>query len=455
MKKIFLIFALFLPIITIGQNVDSVTIRKVFIETLTNGKAYSWLQELTKEIGARLSGSPEAEKSVEWSRKKMMEAGADTVYLQEVIVPNWVRGSKESAFIIEANGNKTEVPVLALGNSVSTSPEGLAAEIIEVNDFTQLKILGKEKIAGKIIFYNTPFDETLINPFEAYSETVKYRWAGASEAAKYGAVGTVCRSLTNINDDFPHTGSMRYKDSIPKIPCCAISTNGANLLSRILRANKSTRFFFRQDCHFLDSAKSYNVIAEIKGRVLPKEYITVGAHLDSWDVGEGAHDDGAGIVQSIEIIRTLKALNLKPRRTIRIVAFMNEENGLRGGKKYAQEARDNNEKHIAAIESDAGGYAPIGFGMTMTDEQKNKVKRYKDLFLPYGMYDFESEGDGADISELYILNVPRLGLLVSPQRYFEIHHAGSDTFDKVNKRELLLGSAAMASIAWLFALYGL
>lgn len=420
-----------------------------------NGKAYNWLRELTGNIGGRLSGSPQAAKAVLWAKEKMIEAGADTVYLQEVWVPHWVRGGKETGTIIETNGNKTSVPVCALGMSVATPSKGITAQLIEINDFEKLSRLGVENIKGKIVFFNYPFDESCISTFDAYADAVNFRWAGPSEAARYGAVATICRSMTNTTDDFPHTGSMHYNDSLPKIPCCAISTNAANLLSKIMKANNATQFYLKQDCQLLDSVLSYNVIGEIKGSEFPDQYISVGGHLDSWDICDGAHDDGAGVVQSIEMIRILKAINIKPRRTLRAVAFMNEENGLRGGKKYAAVALEKKEKHVAAIESDAGGFAPTGFGLNMDDDKKTLIAKWKPIFKPYGLFSFENEGDGADISALKNMNVPRLGLEVESQRYFDYHHAPSDTFDKVNKRELLLGAAAMTAMAYLLALYGL
>ncbi len=453
--KIIICLLLFVTLVSKGQNNDSIALRKIFTETLVNGKAYSNLRDLTKNIGARISGSPQAEKAVLWAKQKMIEAGADTVYLQEVMVPKWIRGEKEKGVIVEANGNKTTVPILALGNSIATPKEGITAQVIEINDFEDFKKLGAEKVKGKIVFFNYPFDEAKINPFEAYGDAVGFRWAGPSEAAKYGAIATVCRSMTNATDDFPHTGSMRYKDSIPQIPCCAISTRAADLLSRILRANNATKFFLKQDCHFMDSVLSYNVIGEIKGSEFPKEYVVVGGHLDSWDCGEGAHDDGAGIVQTIEMIRVLKAAKIKPSRTIRAIAFMNEENGLRGGRKYAVIAEQKNEIHRGAIESDAGGFTPVGFGLNMKEEQKQKIKNWAPLFLPYGIYKFTGDGDGADISPLEKLGVPLLGLEVISQRYFDFHHTDNDVFENVNKRELLLGSAAMTAMAYLIAMYGL
>jgi carboxypeptidase Q len=384
----------------------------------------------------------------------MIAAGADTVFLEEVMVPHWTH-KNEKAFIIEANNKRQEIPVVALGGSITTPAAGITAEIIEVHDFDELKKLGEENIKGKIVFYNHPFDQSLINTFEAYGEAVGYRWAGPSEASRYGAVATICRSMCSTLDDFPHTGAMRYNDSLPHIPCGAISTNAAELLSRILRANKNTKLLLKMECTNSDSVKSYNVIGEIRGSVFPNEYIVAGGHLDAWDTGDGAHDDGAGIVQCIEIIRIMKALNLRPQHTVRIIAFMNEENGLRGGRTYANNALAKKEKHLAAMESDGGGSLPLGFGLNMDDDKKAKVKKLAPLFLQYGLYDFDSGGDGADISPLENQNVPRMGLHVNSQRYFEYHHAATDTFDKVNKRELHLGAAAMAAMVMLLSIHGL
>jgi len=457
MQRILLIFiSAFINLTSVkAQNKDSISIKRIFNETLENGRAYQWLYDLTENVGPRLAGSKEAGTAVEWAKQKMIEAGADSVYLEEVMVPHWVRGAKEKGVIVEASGNKQEVQILALGNSISTPKEGLTANIIEVTNFDELEKFGKAMVEGKIVFFNHPFDEKFINTFEAYGEAVKYRWQAPSEAAKYGAVGSICRSMTNALDDFPHTGAMRYIDSIPKIPCVAISTIGANLLSKILKANKETKFFMQTHCEMKDSVLSYNVIGELRGTEKPKEYVVVGGHLDSWDNCKGAHDDGAGIVQSIEIIRTLKAINMRPKRTIRIVAFMNEENGLRGGQKYAANMNEKKEVHIAAIESDAGAFLPLGFGLNMPEAKKEKVRKWAPLFLDYGLYNFSGEGDGADISAMEKYNVPLMGLHVNSQRYFDYHHAASDTWDKVNKRELLLGSASMGAMAFLLAEYGL
>jgi carboxypeptidase Q len=454
MRRIFLLLCLCMSMNAFAQ-MDSVMLNKIFSDALANGKAYESLRELTQSIGGRLSGSPQAAAAVQWAKQKMIEAGADTVYLQEVMVPHWIRGKQETGFIIEENGNKTQVQICALGNSTATTATGITAQIIEVNDFEELRKLSKEGISGKIVFFNHAFNDCYVNTFEAYGECVKYRWAGPSEASRYGAIGTVCRSMTNAKDDFPHTGAMHYNDSLPQIPCCAISTIGADLLSRIVKANKKTKFTFTQECHFADSVLSYNVIGEIKGTDTPEKFVTVGGHLDSWDLGQGAHDDGAGVVQSIELLRLFKANNIKPKATLRIVAFMNEENGSRGGQMYAKMVGERKEKHIAAIESDGGGFTPTGFGLEMTDDQKIKIRKWTPLFQPYGIYNFTNEGDGADISPLSEYGIPTIGLYVDSQRYFDYHHTANDTFDKVNRRELLLGAAAMGGLAYLLCTYSI
>lgn len=459
MKKLLLVLSLygfFLIPCASAQREDSIMIRKIFNEALKNGFAYTWLQDLAANIGARLSGSSEAEKAVQWVKNQMMASLADSVWLQPCMVPHWVRGEKEIGKIIDSKNTIQQVPVCALGRSVATPKAGITATIIEVHDFDELRRLGEKNIKGKIVFYNYPFDQTFINTFDAYSEAVWYRWAGPSEAARFGAIATVCRSMTNINDDNPHTGAMQYNDSLPKIPCCAISTNGADLLSSILKADPKTKFFLKMSCQVLDSVKSYNVIGEIKGSEHPEEIITVGGHLDSWETGKGVSDDGTGVVQAMEIIHLFKQLGIKPKRTIRAVAFMNEENGGMGGAKYAEQAKLKNEKHVAAIESDAGGFTPYGFGLDMAAEKKERVKRWKDLFLSYNIWNFELSHGGSDIDHLKEkLNVPCIGLGVDSQRYFDLHHAASDTFDKVNRRELELGAAAMGALVYLLTEYGL
>lgn len=455
-KYAFLLLLLYFSVdLVFGQAEDEKMIRKIFDESLTNGKSYEMLDYLSNGIGARLSGSPQAAAAVEWSRQAMESYGFDKVYLQEVMVPHWVRGEKEVARIINSGrlGAK-EVNICAIGNSVGTGADGLLAEIVEVQNFEELEKLGKDKIEGKIVFFNRPFDQKEILTFRAYGGAVNQRGVGASEAAKYGAIGVVVRSMASNLDDTPHTGALRYTDGMKQIPAVAISTKGADLLSQAIKYDHNLKFYFETHCEMLPDVKSYNVIGEIEGSEKPNEFIIVGGHLDSWDLGDGSHDDGAGCVQSIEVLRTLKNLGYKPKRTIRAVMFMNEENGLRGGNKYAEEAKKNKEKHIAALESDSGGFTPRGFTMSGDDKQKSKVQAWRPLFEPYGFYEFTIPGGGADIGPLAAEGTLLIGLLPDSQRYFNYHHTKEDTFDKVNKRELELGAAGMTALIYMLDKYG-
>ncbi|HAO51233.1 MAG TPA: peptidase M28 family protein [Runella sp.] len=433
---------------------DSVIIRKIYNETLTNGQGYEWLRYLCKQVGPRLSGSEGAKKAVVYTQQLMQKQGFDRVFLQDVKVPHWVRGKKEEAYI-HVGKQKINVPIAALGGSIATSAKGVEAEVIEVKSFQQLRELGKEKVKGKIVFFNRPMDPTKLNTFEAYGSAVEQRANGASEAGNLGAVGAIVRSVSTVQDDFPHTGSMRYATGAPLIPTAAISTNAANLLSDKLKENPTLTFYFRQNCETLPDADSHNVVGEIKGSEFPDEIIVVGGHLDSWDLAEGAHDDGAGCVQSIEVLRVLKAIGYQPKRTIRAVMFMNEENGLRGGVKYADLAKQNNEKHIAAVESDNGGFTPKGFGVVGRPEQKAKIQTWKELLAPYSLHEIGPGGGGADIGPLAQSGTVLFGYKPDSQRYFDVHHAPNDNFENVNKRELDLGSASMAAIIYLLDKYGI
>ncbi|QIP15999.1 M20/M25/M40 family metallo-hydrolase [Spirosoma aureum] len=454
MKKLFTALLSLSVACVHAQNADSVTIRKIYNEALANGKSYEWLRYLTKQVGPRLSGSEGAQKAVDWTKQVMEQQGFDRVFLQDVMVPHWVRGAKEEAFI--HNGNqKVTVPIAALGGSVATAPKGVEAGVIEVKSFPELRAMSPEKVKGKIVFFNRPMDPTKINTFEAYGGAVEQRANGATEAAKLGAVGAIVRSMTNGHDDYPHVGGMRYATGVPLIPTAAISTNGADLLSKSLAENPNLTFYFKQNCESLPDAKSYNVVGEIKGSEKPDEIIVVGGHLDSWDLAEGAHDDGAGCVQSIEVLRILKTLGIKPKRTIRAVMFMNEENGLRGGVQYADLAKKNNEKHIAAVESDNGGFTPRGFGIVGTPAQREKVMPWKPLLAPYGLTDIGAGSGGADIGPLAQLGTVLFGFKPDSQRYFDYHHTMVDRFETVSQRELELGAASMASLIYLLDQYGL
>jgi carboxypeptidase Q len=375
MRKIIIAFSLFSTQLLQAQN-DSTTLRNIYTQSLTAGKGYDWLEFLATKIGGRLSGSTQAAKAVKWAEMTLNTIKPDVVYKQLCMVPHWQRGAAEKAFIVKGD-KKTAVSICALGGSIATPKNGITAEVVEITTWDELKLMGeKNMLKDKIVFYNMPWDQSNINTFESYGAAVEPRWAGAFRAAPYGAVGVVVRSAASNVDIYPHTGSMSYKDSVKKIPACAISTLHANLLSQQLqlRSMPAVKFTFTQSCVQLPDTSSFNVIGEIKGTEFPDEIIVVGGHLDAWDNGEGAHDDGAGVVQSMEVLQIFKSLNIKPKRTIRCVLFMNEENGGRGGKKYADEAKSKNEKHIAAIESDAGGFVPRGFSFEGDTAAIAKIK---------------------------------------------------------------------------------
>lgn len=452
-----LALCLFISGLALAQTEDEKQIRSIFDTALTDGMAYDWLNHLSNQIGGRLSGSVQAEMAVDYSKAQLDELGLDKVYLQPVMVPKWVRGVPEFAYMETSPGVTTNMNICALGGSIATPAVGIKANVVEVKGIDDLATLGREKLSGKIVFFNRPMDPQLINTFEAYSGCVDQRAVGALEAAKYGAVGVIVRSMNLRLDDYPHTGNMRYGDEPvnERIPAAAISTNGAELLSTTLQLNPDTKFYFKQNCKQFDDVKSFNVIGEITGSTYPEEIIVVGGHLDSWDLGDGSHDDGAGCVQSMDVLRILGKSGYKPKRTVRVVLFMNEENGLRGGTEYAKVAKDNKEKHVFALESDSGGFTPRGFSFDCSDADFKRITNWKPLFEPYLIHSFTKGGSGADIGPLKSDGIVLSGLRPDSQRYFDHHHAANDTFEHVNKRELELGAGAMASLVYLFDKYGM
>ncbi len=451
MKSYIFIVILFLTTSCFAQSADSVVLARFFSTALTKDKAYSDLNDICKQCGSRLSGSEGAAKAVTLVHKILSSLDLDSVWQQDVMVPHWVRGEKEQASI-----NTQPVAICALGGSIGTPKEGITAHVIEVKGLGQLAKMNPADIGGKIVFYNEPFDQAYRETFNAYGRSVQQRWAGAMEAARYGAVGVVVRSMAQHIDDWPHTGVMGYNDSIVKIPAVAISTKAAEQLSESLAKNKDIRFYFKTSCQTLPDAKSYNVIGELKGSEHPEEVIMIGGHLDSWDLSESAQDDGAGVVQSIEVLRLFKTLGVKPKRTIRVVAFMNEENGGKGGAKYAEWAKANGEKHIAAIESDAGGFTPRGFSMVATDTLRTQIKhRWKDLLDKFEIGSLDNVGAGSDVEHMEGICTLLAELHPDSQRYFDFHHTGRDTWENCNDRELEMGAAAMASFVYLIDKYGL
>ena len=451
---IFLIQSIQLSIAQEDKHVYNIS--KIYDVALTNGNSYEWLDYLSNQIGGRLSGSLNAERAVKWGFEELKNLDLDKVFLEDVMVPKWVRGTFEYASIITGPGMSINVPICSLGGSIATPASGLRGQVVEVKSFEELEALGMKNIKGKFVFFNRPMPPGIIDTFEAYSATKDQRSNGAERAAKYGAIGVIIRSMNLKLDDYPHTGNMSYGELPNKmrIPAAAISTNGAELLSSMISLNKNLYFYLKQDCKNLPDVKSYNVIGEIKGSDFPNEIIVVGGHLDSWDLGDGAHDDGAGIVQSMEVLNIFNKINYKPRRTIRVVLYMNEENGLRGGTTYAKNAKKKKENHIFALESDAGGFSPRGFSFEASENQFRKIKSWKKYFQPYLTDRFTLGGSGADIGPLRNGKIVLAGLRPDSQRYFEYHHTANDTFDAINKRELELGAAAMTSMIYLVDQYG-
>ncbi len=443
----------------IAQTDDSLLIARLSDEVLVNGKAYENLRVLCKTVGGRLAGSPQIYKAETWGMDALKAAGADKVYLQECSVPHWVRGKERAWITYTGTGGKPvkePLDVLALGNSLGTAgKKGVQAPVILINDFDELE-KRKDEIKGKIVFYNHPFNQKYIQTFRAYGEAGVYRHDGPSRAAKYGALAVVIRSLSGSTDNYPHTGAMKYDSAYPKIACAAMGLRDADRLADLLQKGKKINLFYESNAHFLPDTIGHNIIGELTGSESPAEYITVGGHIDSWDPAEGAHDDGTGCVHAIEILRALKAIGYRPRHTLRVVLFVNEENGLRGGTRYAEEAAAKKEKHLFALESDAGGFTPRGFTLSLRGPQLDKVRSWTPLLLPYGVYAFTEGGGGADVSPLgALMGVPVGELMPDGQRYFDIHHTRNDVFENVNKRELELGAITMAGFLYLVDKYGL
>lgn len=446
-----------------AQAADSAYIKRISDEILTNGKAYENLHYLTKQIGGRLAGSPGMVKAEQWGLRLMQLTGADNAWLQECRVPHWIRGGTDWAqavYTVPAVGTKNRVvksktlDIVALGNSAGTGTKGVSEQVLLVNSFDELEAK-KDQVKGKIVFYNYKFNPTYIHTFLSYRDAGQYRGQGPSRAAKYGARAVIVRSLSHSTDNIPHTGATRYDTAFQKIPAVAIGLKDADWLSEQLQ-KEDLRVTLRTNGQFLPDTIGHNVIGELRGTEFPEQIITVGGHLDSWDNCEGAHDDGAGCVQAIEILRAFKAIGYQPKHTIRFVLFANEENGLRGGAKYAEEAAAKGEKHILAIESDAGGFTPRALGFSGSDEQFQKFLSWKDLIAPYGCSELLKGGGGSDIGPLNrTLKTPTASLNPDSQRYFDIHHARSDVFEAVNKRELELGAVNMAALVYLVDKYGL
>jgi hypothetical protein len=449
MKKAICLLLILIPLLGWGQEKDSLVISSIFKEALTSRVAYENLRYLCKECKGRISGTPEAAKAVEFTRQVMLDMDLDSVYLQKLMVKRWVRGKVEHCRINSAILGSADLAATGLGLSVGTDDAGLTAGVIEVNGIEDLERIGAGAIQGKIVFFNKPMDPSLLNTFKAYGGAASQRTRGATRAAPYGAVAVIVRSLTTALDDHPHTGVMYYAEDVNRIPAVAVSTKGAEMLSDWLKGDPELKMHLVSNCKNMPEVVSYNVIGEIRGTDHPDQIITVGGHLDAWDNSEGAHDDGAGCVQSIEVLRLYKNLGIQPKRTVRAVMFMDEEIAQRGGKKYAELAELKNESHYVALESDRGGLMPRGFGIGTTGTKLEHMLALEKYFRPYGITEFKAGGGGVDIAPMKKFGTPLISFVPDPQRYFDYHHSPNDTFEQVNIRELQMGSAAMASLLYL------
>jgi carboxypeptidase Q len=428
-------------------------LRQIYSEALAHGQAFDHLRTLVANSPGQLSGSKSLERAVDWANETLTALHLDRVYQQDVMVPHWERGERETVLMVSGAGAEP-LSAVALGGSGPTSGTGLVAEVTEVHSLDELVTLGRNKIEGRIIFFNRPMDPTVVNPGPAYGGAGDQRNRGPGEAAKYGAVGALVRSLTHAHDDIPHTGVTVYPPGGAKIPAAALSTVAADKLSAALTAaatdGGNVRVALKINSRWLEPALSHNVIGEIRGTEFPEQIILVGGHLDSWDIAPGAHDDGAGVVQSIEVLRLFRALGVRPRHTIRCVLFVNEENGLAGATEYASVAKTSAEKHIFAVESDNGGFQPHGFSLGSTQgDVAERASRWLPLFKPYGIFDIRKGNAGTDVTPLLVQGVAVGELTPDSQRYFDLHHTTADSIDKVNPRELHLGAAALASLIWL------
>ncbi|MCK5820573.1 MAG: M20/M25/M40 family metallo-hydrolase [Bacteroidales bacterium] len=454
-KNLFFILFLVPLVFQVHAQQDKARIKAVFDEALTSYESYSNLKWLCENTAGRICGTPEAAAAVEYTYQLMLEMDLDTVWKQECMVRNWKRGRPELSKIVSGVYGTTEVPVCALGLSIGTGESGISARLIEVMDFKELEKM-KDDIPGRIVFFNRPMDQKRIATFSAYGGAANQRTSGPALAAKYGAVACVVRSLSSESDDYPHTGVTRFDPDGRQIPAFAISTNGADLLSAQLKSDPDIRLWLMSTCQTYPDVPSYNVIGEILGTEFPDEIITIGGHLDAWDIGEGAHDDGGGCMQAIEVLRLFDATGIRPKHTIRAVMFMDEEVAQRGGKAYADAAIEKGEKHIAAMESDRGVLTPRSVTIGTDPVRFEKALQWENLFKPYDLKIVKG-GGGVDISPLRKVNpdLVYLGMLPDAQRYFRFHHSAFDTFEQVDRREMQMGAAAMAALVYLYDKYGL
>ena len=417
----------------------------IFNAAIGTSKAYDTLSYLTDEIGQRLSGSKGAQLAVDYTTNRFREWGID-VRNEPVTVPHWVRGAERATLV---SHNDQNLVITALGGSVATPANGITADVVEVSSYGQLS----PAIKGKIVVYDNPMDMQLVHArrsFDAYRKAVEFRSSGASQAARFGAAAVLIRSVASASLRTPHTGSVRYDEMYPKIPAAALTVEDSMLIHRLVARGDKVRMRLVLTPKTLPPVKSANVVAEIRGSEKPEEIVVIGGHLDSWDLGTGAIDDGAGVAMVMETMRLFHDLGLQPKRTVRCVLFMNEENGLNGGRQYFADHK--NEKHVAAIESDAGGAAPTGFTTTLSGETLQSLQSRVSVLQRINAANFETKTDtGADTSFLIQAGVPGFSLVPDPLNYFDYHHSPADTLDKVDPLDLAKDSAAVAVLAWTLA----
>lgn len=424
---------------------------------LASNYAYTQLAYLTNNIGPRLSGSPQAQRAVEYVADEMRKVGCD-VKLEKVMVPHWVRGIETGELVQfpgQAPKTTQKIVLTALGGSVATPAEGITAEVVVVNDFDELKALGRAKVQGKIVLYNVIFDERMASQGEggtAYRQAVIYRGGGASEAAKLGAVAALNRSAGGGGMRMPHTGAMFYAPDAPKIPAAAVTSEDAALMAH-LAPQGAVKIHLTLTPQTLPDAESYNVIADLKGSEHPEQVVIVSGHLDSWDLGTGAIDDGAGVVAAMAVVKAIKQLGLKPKRTIRVIAWMNEENGSRGGTTYGQNQASQMANHIAAIESDLGADHPLGFFARVSAKGLEMLQPLSSVLISQGAGVVRSvdSSPGSDVGPLDAAGVPTFAPIQDSRTYFNYHHTPGDTLDKVVPRELAENAAVMTVLAYAIA----
>lgn len=430
---------------------DKEVVERLTKASLVNNQAYETLRYLCKNIGPRLSGSAGERAAITYMEAQMRNYyGFDTVYLQPVMVPHWERGLPEEAAIIEGK-KRIAVSVVALGNSAASPKGGINAPIIQCNSLAELTAKAHE-VKGKIVFFNRPMNEEHFHTFEAYGNAVDQRSRGPALASKYGAVGVVVRSMSLRIDEHPHTGNTHFGDEQP-IPAVAIATKHADFLNKRLTEGEDVFFYMKTNCIKHTDKPSFNVIGEMFGYQHPERIIVVGGHLDAWDNGEGAHDDGAGCVQSMQVVNLFRILKIRPKNTIRVVLFANEENGLRGAIAYSEKVISKQEPHIAAIESDAGGFTPRWFSVDATDDKVADLQFFVPALKQTGIGWIERGGSGADIGPLKPTGALLIGFRPDSQRYFDLHHASTDVFEQIHPRELALGASAMAGLVYLIDKY--